>query len=103
VQPHEDAEEAILYPALDRLLGGNQATGTMSRAHAEISHQIRRFGQILDDVGSEGPDDEDIAELRRVLYGLHAILRLHTAQEEESYLSLSEDSDEQSVVPVSSA
>ena len=103
VQPHEEAEEAVLYPALDRLLGGNDATGTMSRAHAEITHQIRRFGQILDDVGSEGPDDEDIAELRRVLYGLHAILRLHTAQEEESYLSLNDDSEEQTAVSSSSA
>jgi hypothetical protein len=27
-------------------------------------------------------------ELRRHLYGLHAVLKLHTAQEEESYLSL---------------
>jgi hypothetical protein len=29
--------------------------------------------------------------LRRLLYGLHAILRLHTAQEEEGYLSLADD------------
>jgi hypothetical protein len=29
-----------------------------------------------------------MAELREVLYGLHAIVSLHTAQEEESYLSL---------------
>lgn len=30
----------------------------------------------------------DLADLRALLYGLHAILRLHTAQEDESYLSL---------------
>ena len=29
-------------------------------------------------------------EMRRVLYGLHAILRLHFAQEDEGYLSLAE-------------
>ena len=29
-------------------------------------------------------------EIRRLLYGLHAILRLHFAQEEEGYLSLAE-------------
>jgi hypothetical protein len=33
------------------------------------------------------PDRRDIAELRRLLYGLHAILELHTTQEDESYLS----------------
>jgi heavy metal translocating P-type ATPase len=91
VQPHEEAEEEQLYPALDRLLGGSDPTGPMSRAHVEITHQIRRLGQLLDDIGPDGPDREDISELRRLLYGLHAILRLHTAQEDESYLSLADE------------
>ncbi len=63
----------------------------MSRAHVEIAHQIRRLGQLIDDIGVDGPDDEDIEEIRRLLYGLHAILRLHTLQEEESYLSLGDE------------
>jgi len=36
-----------------------------------------------------------VLELRRLLYGLHAILVLHFAQEEESYLSLAEDDSPQ--------
>ena len=32
-----------------------------------------------------------VDEIRRLLYGLHAILRLHTLQEEESYLSLGDE------------
>ena len=91
VQPHEQAEQEVLYPALDRLLGGADPTGPMSRAHVEITHQIRRLGQLLDDIGPDGPDSEDIIELRRLLYGLYAVLRLHTAQEEESYFSLADD------------
>jgi heavy metal translocating P-type ATPase len=91
VQPHEQAEQEVLYPALDRLLGGADPTGPMSRAHVEINHQIRRLGQLLDDIGPDGPDSEDISERRRLLYGLHAVLRLHTAQEEESYFSLADD------------
>jgi hypothetical protein len=63
----------------------------MSRAHAEIAHQIRRLGQLLDDIGAGPPDEVDIADLHSLLYGLHAILRLHTAQEDESYLSLGDD------------
>jgi heavy metal translocating P-type ATPase len=90
IGPHEEAEEAELYPALDRVLGGSDPTATMSRAHAEIAHQIRRLGQLLDDIGGEPPDEVDIADLRALLYGLHAILRLHTAAEDESYLSLGE-------------
>ena len=91
VGPHEEAEQEILYPALERVLGGREPTAPMSRAHFEIAHQIRRLGQLIDDIGVEGPDDEDIEEIRRLLYGLHAILRLHTLQEEESYLSLGEE------------
>jgi hypothetical protein len=93
IEPHEQAEEAELYPALDRLLGGTEPTATMSRAHAEITHQIRRLGQLIDDIGDDKPDDADLADLRGLLYGLHAILRLHTAQEDESYLSLGDDAD----------
>jgi heavy metal translocating P-type ATPase len=91
IEPHEAAEEHELYPALNKLLGGADPTATMSRAHAEISHQIRRLGRLLDDIGSGPPDPVDVADLRAVLYGLHAILRLHTAQEDESYLSLAEE------------
>jgi heavy metal translocating P-type ATPase len=91
VQPHEQAEQEELYPALDRFLGGSDPTGPMSRAHVEIAHQIRRLGQLLDDIGPEGPDSDDISELRRLLYGLYAVLRLHTTQEDESYLSLADD------------
>jgi hypothetical protein len=31
---------------------------------------------------------EDVVELRRLLYGLYAVLRLHNAQEEEGAFSL---------------
>jgi heavy metal translocating P-type ATPase len=89
VLPHQDAEDEILFPAVSRVLG-NDTTVVMSRAHVEIAHQVRRLGRLLDAIGAEGPDEADIAELRRLLYGLHAILRLHTAQEEEDYLSLAE-------------
>ena len=90
VLPHEQAEDEVLYPALAKVFGGMDPLGPMSRAHAEISHLARRLGRLLDDVDSEAPDDADLAELRRLLYGLHAILRLHTTQEDESYLSLAE-------------
>ncbi len=45
VQPHEDAEEQVLYPSLGRYFGGSDPMATMSRAHIEITHQIRSLGQ----------------------------------------------------------
>jgi hemerythrin-like domain-containing protein len=89
--PHEVAEGTLLYPVLDRVLGGAESTATMSRAHAEIARLIRRLGRVLEAIDAEQPDDDDVRELRRLLYGLHAILRLHFAQEEEGYFSLLEE------------
>lgn len=94
IEPHEQAEERELYPALDRVLGSPDATATMSRAHAEISRQSRRLGQLLGEIGAGPADEADIADLRAMLYGLHAVLRLHTATEDESYLSLGDDHDD---------
>jgi hypothetical protein len=88
IGPHEKAEQEQLYPVMDRLLGSSHATAAMSRTHAEIAHQTRRLGQLIDDIGTTEPDAADMADLRALLYGLHAILGLHTAQEDESYLSL---------------
>ena len=96
VIPHEEAEDRQLYPALDRVIGGANPTGPMSREHVEIAHQVRRLGQLLDEVQDEGCDEEDTVELRRLLYGLYAVLRLHTAQEDESYLLLSEETEDAS-------
>ena len=60
----------------------------MSRSHVEIAHHVHRLGRLLDELPEDGPDHDDLVEVRRILYGLHAILRLHFAQEEQSYLSL---------------
>ncbi|WP_334143531.1 heavy metal translocating P-type ATPase [Rhabdothermincola sp.] len=86
--PHEEAEDAALYPEVAAVLGGTDPTGAMSRGHVEIAHQVNRLGRLLDQLPDTGPDEEDVLEMRRILYGLHAILRLHFAQEEQSYLSL---------------
>jgi heavy metal translocating P-type ATPase len=86
---HEDEEEATVYPLVAMLSGGEDPMASMARAHVEITHLTRVFRQLLDELPPEGPGPEEIVDLRRVLYGLHAIVRLHFAQEEESYAWLS--------------
>ena len=99
IGPHERAEQEELYPMMNRLLGSDHATAAMSRTHAEIAHQTRRLGQLLDDIGAAQPDAADIADLRALLYGLHAILSLHTAQEDETYLCLGDTHGGDATVP----
>jgi len=90
VLPHEQAEDTELYPMLARVLGGTDRTATMSRGHVEIAHLTRRLGRLLDDT-TDQPERDELTELRRLLYGLHAVLELHFAQEDENYLSMIED------------
>ncbi len=90
--PHERAEETQLYPALAHPLGTSEATAPMSRTHAEIQRISDRIGAHLTlarSSGAIGPDQVD--DLLACLYGLHALLRLHFLQEEESYFTLAED------------
>jgi heavy metal translocating P-type ATPase len=90
ILPHEHAEERRLYPALAQHLGGPEATETMSRAHTEIDRLARRIATHLALAAEEGGlRPAQLDDLSACLYGLHAVLRLHFAQEEESYFSLS--------------
>jgi len=96
---HEEEEEAAVYPVVAKLMGGEDPMGTMERAHMEIEHLARVFGHLLSDLPPGGPGPDDLVDLRRVLYGLHAILRLHFAQEEEAYSWLATESEERERVP----
>lgn len=96
ILPHEQAEEAQLYPALARPLGGGEATATMSRTHAEIQRLTDRIGTHLGIAESRNavqPDQVD--DLLACLYGLYTLLRLHFLQEEENYFTLVDDDDEE--------
>jgi heavy metal translocating P-type ATPase len=85
---HELEEDREVYPHLAAALGSDDATAALHVTHTEIFHLIRLFGRLVDELPAEGPSPEDWPDLRRVLYGLDAILRLHMAQEEELYASV---------------
>ncbi|AQA05110.1 cadmium-translocating P-type ATPase [Mycobacterium sp. MS1601] len=92
ILPHERAEEHELYPALAIPLRSGEATATMSRTHAEIEHLIDRIGTHVHVAESAGRVQiGQRRDLLAALYGLHALLRLHFAQEEENYFTLAPD------------
>jgi heavy metal translocating P-type ATPase len=102
--PHERADEALLVPLVARVLGSANASTALTRTHAEIEHQAGRLRRMLADLDDATAAPEDVIELRRLLYGLYAILTLHNAQEEEEAFSLvpegrSADLDEATRLP----
>lgn len=90
ILPHEAKDEREVYPQVSSVLPGEDPMALMSRGHREIFHLIGVFQNQMADLAPGGPDPADIRDLRRTLYGLHAILQLHFDQEEELYMALHE-------------
>ncbi|GAA3766428.1 heavy metal translocating P-type ATPase [Salinactinospora qingdaonensis] len=82
---HEREDERVLYPAVDRALGTPEVTATMSRAHAEISALIRRSESLVAELRAGEAGVETRERAAQALIELHALLRLHFAQEEENF------------------
>lgn len=86
--PHAHAEDKALYPMVQKVLGSPQATATMTRDHVEIGRLTQELGSLrVHKTLLSIPFDQAMA-LRRVLYGLYALIMLHFAKEEEIYLPL---------------
>jgi hemerythrin-like domain-containing protein len=86
--PHAQAEEWALYPRVGTLMGASGATATMSRDHVEIGRLTEELASLRMQLSEKSVSGSQEKALRRVLYSLYAIVRLHFAKEEEIYLPL---------------
>ena len=89
--PHEELEDRTVFPMLAKAIGSDDATAALHRTHREIFHLARLYARLVEELPPSGPIADDLPDLRRVLYGLHAILQLHMAQEEELYMGLGDE------------
>lgn len=85
LMPHERREQKELLPALSRITGEQDSIGALTRSHAEIEHHVAALHRLLQD-----KDPEVVTDLRRTLYSLYGVLRLHNAMEEQSAFCLLE-------------
>ena len=89
LEPHARVEDLVIYPAIDAALGADGATDTMRRDHTEVGRYIQRLSDLQGTLMlAHEPSAETLDELRHVLYGLHAIVELHFAKEEEVHGSV---------------
>ncbi|HET9222011.1 MAG TPA: hemerythrin domain-containing protein [Roseiflexaceae bacterium] len=88
--PHALAEDAALYPIVGKVMGAVQATATMSRDHVEVGRLTDELATLRLEAATGYPDERQAKALRRVLYGLYALIKVHFAKEEEIYLPLLE-------------
>src|SRR5512134_1216113 len=81
--PHAQAEEAALYPVVQKALGSPEATLTMSRDHVEVGRYVAELADLQQDISPR-----NFKALQRVLYGAYALVKVHFAKEEEVYLPI---------------
>lgn len=87
--PHARAEDLVLYPAINRILGYDKATVSMTLDHVEIGTLANEMGLLrLELIDEEQPTAELLQEMRRVLYGLYALIKAHVGKEETLYFPL---------------
>lgn len=88
--PHAQAEDAALYPVVGKVMGAPEATATMRRDHVEVGALTDELGQLRAQLIGDSLNANQTKALRRVLYGLYALVKVHFAKEEEVYLPLLE-------------
>jgi hypothetical protein len=87
--PHVDAAEAALYPELERMMQNRHSMTPMKREHAEVRRLVAAFGKLRGDVVDGRIAIGRAVALRRVIFQLYALLKIHLA-EEEMYLRIIE-------------
>lgn len=87
--PHAAAEDEVLYPVVEKVMGSPMATATMRRDHVEVHRLGDELGALRWRLHRTDVLAAELAtDLRRVLFGLYALVSLHFAKEEEIYFPM---------------
>lgn len=90
--PHSHAEDEVLYPVIQRIMGAELATADMSREHVEIYKLANELAAVRQTITGTPITEAQATSLRRILYSLYAIIKLHLIKEEEIYFPLLDQS-----------
>jgi hemerythrin-like domain-containing protein len=85
--PHMEAIETTLYGRLEQVMGKRHSMAPMRREHEELRGLFKSLCRYSELVAEERLSQGDEIGLRRVLYRLYAMLKVHLA-EEELYLGV---------------
>jgi iron-sulfur cluster repair protein YtfE (RIC family) len=88
LKPHAEAEDAALYPVVQQMFGSPEATKTMSRDHVEVGLYIEELASLKDGLTDQPLTTAQATVLRRVLFGVYSLVKVHFAKEEEVYLPI---------------
>jgi iron-sulfur cluster repair protein YtfE (RIC family) len=89
--PHAKAEEAVLYPEVERAMAAPRATAAMSRDHMEVVAMTDELQELERRLHDADMSNALQTNARRLLYGLYALVKLHFTEEEEIYVPVLEE------------
>jgi len=87
--PHMEAAERTLYPELERMLQNRHSMTPMRREHDEIRKLVAELVRLQQRLDAGPLHTGETVALRRVVFRLYAMLKVHLA-EEELYLGIIE-------------
>jgi hypothetical protein len=85
--PHVEAAERSLYPELERLFQNRHSMRPMRTEHDEIRRLVGEYGNLSAELREGRVTLGRSLALRRVIFQLYALLKVHLA-EEEAYLRI---------------
>jgi iron-sulfur cluster repair protein YtfE (RIC family) len=87
--PHIDSAERTLYPELERMFQNRHSMAPMRREHAEVRRLVEQLAKLTAEVDAGRLTLGRTLALRRVMFQLYSLLKIHLA-EEEAYLRIVE-------------
>ena len=85
--PHITAVERELYPELERILQSVHSMAPLRREHEEVRRSAAALARIREHLGDRQISIGQSIALRRVIFPLYAVLKVHLA-EEQAYLDI---------------
>jgi iron-sulfur cluster repair protein YtfE (RIC family) len=80
--PHVAAAEAALYPELERMFQNRHSMAPMRREHEEVRVLVASLTKLSAEAHAKGITISRTLGIRRVLFNLYAMLKIHLAEEE---------------------
>jgi len=80
--PHIAAAEANLYPELERLLQNRHSLAPLRQEHEAIRRRAAEVTGLVAAIQERRPSVGQAVALRRVIYRLYTLLKIHLAEEE---------------------
>ncbi len=82
IVPHSQAIEETLYPQLAELMDKRHSMQPMREEHERLRDLIQSMCRYRADVARGQLDEVDLIGLRRILYRLFTLMKVHLAEEE---------------------